>query len=81
LEPKVCCLTGGPFLKRLEKFLDLYYEGKVVMGRLSGSPPIDWEDFGAYGCYNPFLAKHRHVVHDDPFTLFKETRPVKRRAE
>ena len=73
--------TGEPSLKRLEQFFDDDHQGKVVLVCLRGAGPIDWDDVGVSTCYHPFFAKYLSIVCDDPFTLFKETRPVKLRAE
>jgi len=43
LKEQGCALTGGGFLKAINRFLDDYYEGKVVLGRIRSAKPIDWD--------------------------------------
>ena len=76
-----CRLVGRPGrIRALERFLDQYHTGTVVLGRLRGARLIEWEFTGVDRCYHPFFEEYPPIIRDDPFTVFKETRPAKRRT-
>lgn len=78
LKERGCALTGGLFLKKLNMFLDGYYRGEVVLGRSREMEPIDWGVSGVDRSPHQFFTDYPPIVREDPFTIFKETRPVKR---
>lgn len=78
LKEQGCASTGGGFLKALNKFLDDYYTGKVVLGRSREMSPIEWEFTGVDRSYHRFFMTYPPIIRRDPFTVFKEQRVVKR---
>jgi len=78
LREKGCALTGGAFLKAINKFLDDYYDGKAVLGRIREAEDVVWEDSGVDRSYYQFFMEYPVIVRRDPFTVFKETRMVKK---
>ncbi len=72
-----CALTGGAFLKEINQFLDEYYDGKVVMGRVRSAKPIEWDDTGVDRSPYQFFMDYPPIVRCEPLTVFKETKVVK----
>ncbi|HUV31688.1 MAG TPA: hypothetical protein VMY05_11450 [Acidobacteriota bacterium] len=78
LQEQVCSLSGGPFLKKLQAFLEAYYDGRAVLGRVRGADSIEWDDTGISRSPHGHFMDYPPIVREHPFTVFKETRPVKR---
>ena len=70
--------TGGAFQRALEQFLDDYYDGVVVLGRLANGSPIEWQYTGVDRSFHQFFEEYPPIVRNDPSKIFKETRPTKR---
>lgn len=78
LREQGCALTGGAFLKAMNAFFHEYYEGRVVMGSIKDSTSVIWEDSGVDRSPLKFFTDYPPIIRDEPRTIFKERKPIKR---